>query len=103
MRQFYVSAGKPHAHKIPRFFFGGGCILGFLGGGECRFYFYGRGDFSDFLVTEIAVMGERQSIAHKDVRAIDTRNSQLGNGSNAAKTSVRAPGLSTDEREHAFV
>ena len=31
--------------KIPRF--RGGGILGFLGGGECRFYFYGRGDFSD--------------------------------------------------------
>ena len=26
-----------------------------------------------------------------------------GNGSNAAKTSVRAPGLSADEREHPFV
>ena len=27
---------------------GGGGILGFWGaGGECRFYFYGRGDFSD--------------------------------------------------------
>ena len=26
---------------------GGGGILGFLGG-ECRFYFYGRADFSDF-------------------------------------------------------
>ena len=25
----------------------GGGILGFLGGGECRFYFYGREDFSD--------------------------------------------------------
>ena len=28
--------------KFP--FFGGGV----LGGGECRFYFYGRADFSDF-------------------------------------------------------
>ena len=27
----------------------GGGILGF--GGECRFYFYGRADFSDFAVT----------------------------------------------------
>ena len=35
-------------------------------------------------------MGERQSIAEKGVRAIDARNSQLENGSNAAKTSVRA-------------
>ena len=25
----------------------GGGTLGFLGGGECRFDFYGRGDFSD--------------------------------------------------------
>ena len=29
-------------------FFGGGGILGFFwGGGGCRFYFYGRADFSD--------------------------------------------------------
>ena len=50
-------------------------------------------------------LGERQSIAQKGVRAIDARNSQLENGSNAAKTSVRAPGLSADECEHpkAFV
>ena len=48
-------------------------------------------------------MGECQSIAQKGVRAIDARNSQLENDSNAAKTSVRAPGLSTDEREHPFV
>ena len=26
---------------------GGGGILGFGGGGECRFHFYGRADFSD--------------------------------------------------------
>ena len=26
---------------------GGGGILGFFGGGECRFYFYGREDFSE--------------------------------------------------------
>ena len=48
-------------------------------------------------------MGEGHSIAQNGVRAIDARNSQLENGSNAAKTSVRAPGLSTDEREHPFV
>ena len=48
-------------------------------------------------------MGERQSIAQKGVRAIDARNSHLETGSNATKTSVRAPGLSTDEREHPFV
>ena len=30
-------------------FRGGGGVLGFLeGGGGCQFYFYGRGDFSDF-------------------------------------------------------
>ena len=48
-------------------------------------------------------VGERQSITRKGVRAIDARNSQLEHASNAAKTSVRAPGLSTDEREHPFV
>ena len=48
-------------------------------------------------------MGERQSIAQKGVRAIGARNSWLANGSNAAKISVRSPGLSTDEREHPFV
>ena len=49
-------------------------------------------------------MGERQSIAQEGVRAIDARNSQLRNGSNAAKkNSVRAPGLSADECEHPFV
>ena len=44
----FLSAGKSHVHKIPRFG-GGGGILGFFwgGGGECQFYFYGREDFSD--------------------------------------------------------
>ena len=49
MRQFYghlekcvLSAGKTHVRKIPLF------LGGFFGGGgECRFYFYGREDFSD--------------------------------------------------------
>ena len=37
---------KNPAHKIPRF--GGGGYFGvFGGGGECRFYFYGREDFSE--------------------------------------------------------
>ena len=36
---------KTHVHKIPRF--RGGGILGFGGGGETRFYFYGRADFSE--------------------------------------------------------
>ena len=48
-------------------------------------------------------MAERQSIAQKGVPAIGDRNSQLEDDSNAAETSVRAPGLSTDEREHRFV
>ena len=34
-----------HVHKIPRFR-GGGYFV-FFWGGKCRFYFYGRGDFSD--------------------------------------------------------
>ena len=34
-----------HVHKIPRF--RGGYLGFFFGGGECRFYFYGRGDFSE--------------------------------------------------------
>ena len=54
LRQFYgrlqkcaLSAGKAHVHKIPPF--RGGGILGFGGGGgECRFYFYGREGFSDY-------------------------------------------------------
>ena len=33
-----------HVHKIPRF--GGGGFWVWGGGGKCRFYFYGRGDFS---------------------------------------------------------
>ena len=37
---------KTSVHKISRFG-GGGGILGFGGGGECRFYFYGRADFSE--------------------------------------------------------
>ena len=36
---------KTHVHKIPRF--RGGGILAFGGGGECRFYFYGRADLSE--------------------------------------------------------
>ena len=42
-------------HKKSRFrvFLGGGFIGG-GGGGECRFYFNGRGDFSEFLTRNIA-------------------------------------------------
>ena len=43
---------NPHAHKIPPF--RGGC-LGFFfrrgGGWKCQFYFYGRGDFSEYWCT----------------------------------------------------
>ena len=31
----------------------GGGILGFVGGGKCRFYFYGRGDFSELCSREL--------------------------------------------------
>ena len=48
-------------------------------------------------------MGERQSIAQKGVRAIDAQKSAPRNRSSATITSVRAPALSTDEREHPFV
>ena len=41
---------KNHVHKIPRSW---GGIWFFLGGGKCRFCFYGREDFSDFWVTLI--------------------------------------------------
>ena len=39
-----LSAGKPMSIKF--LLLGGGGILGFFGG-ECRFYFYGREDFSE--------------------------------------------------------
>ena len=45
---------------------------------------------------------EMVSIA-QGVRATDVRTSAPGNDSNATKTSVRAPRLSADEREHPFV
>ena len=35
-----------HVHKF-LVFLGGGWYFGFWGGGECRFYFYGRADFSE--------------------------------------------------------
>ena len=43
---FFLQENR-HAHKIPRFKGGGGLLGFFLGGGKCRFYFYGREDFSD--------------------------------------------------------
>ena len=39
-----LSAGKTMSVK---FLVPGGGIFGFWGGGECRFYFYGREDFSE--------------------------------------------------------
>ena len=39
-----LSAGKPMSIK---FLVRGGGVFWVLGGGECRFYFYGRADFSD--------------------------------------------------------
>ena len=43
-------------HKPMKFLvLGGGGILGFGGeGGKCRFYFYGRGDFSDNKIGKIS-------------------------------------------------
>ena len=50
------------------------------------------------------MMGERQSIAQKGCfPLLWGEKPQLEYDSNAAKTSVRVPGLSTDEREHPFV
>ena len=41
-----LSARETHVHKTPRF--KGGGYLGFgVGGGKCRFYLYGRADFSE--------------------------------------------------------
>ena len=59
VRQFYgrleyllsFCRKKLHVHKIPRFR-GGGVFWVFFWGGECRFYFYGRGDFSESPVRE---------------------------------------------------
>ena len=77
--------------------------LGPFGGGGVKPNFVHK-NFMDLFWKEKS-LGERQSIAQKGARAIDARNSQPENRSNdAAKTSVqRAPGLSTDEREHPFV
>ena len=46
---------KNHVHKIPPF--RGGGILGFGGGGKCRFYFYGREDFSEWRVLLLGLLG----------------------------------------------
>ena len=44
LKKCVLSAGKPVSIKF--LVLGGGGILGFFGG-ECRFYFYGRADFSE--------------------------------------------------------
>ena len=69
MRQFYrrlekciLSARKTHVHKIPRF--RGGGVFWVLGRGECRFYFYGRADFS-----ELSGTGDSQRDSRKSIRA----------------------------------
>ena len=56
-----LSAGKnPHAHKIPPF--RGGSWFFWKGGGwKCRFYFYGRGDFSDSKMLRDIEAGNRAS------------------------------------------
>ena len=41
----FVLQKKNHVHKIPPF--RGGGYFGFGGGGKCRFYSYGREDFSE--------------------------------------------------------
>ena len=51
---------KNHVHKIPRLR-GGGIWVFFWGGGKCRFYFYGREDFSD----EWTVSKEAQTVSKK--------------------------------------
>ena len=63
---------KPMSIKF--FVLGGGGFWVFLGGGECRFYFYGRADFSDKnpigAIAEIvsryrAIWGHQGSQCHK--------------------------------------
>ena len=81
-----LSAGKPMSIKFRVL---GGGVLG-EGGEGADFIFMGARIFL--------------KVSHKGfVRAIDARNSAPRNGSNATKTSVRAPGLSADECEHPSV
>ena len=49
--------------KFLLFFGGGGGYFGF--GGECRFYFYGREDFSDKRIADKIAIRERFSITRK--------------------------------------
>ena len=67
-----LSAGKTHVHKIPRF--RGGGYFGFGGGGECRFYFYGRADFSELLLATCCPWAD----AHSTRRILGTRCFQNG-------------------------
>ena len=44
---------------------------GFGGGGECRFYFYGRADFSDFVHCQIKGINEKAKITRLQSAHID--------------------------------
>ena len=55
-----------HVHKIPRFR-GGGGVLGLGGGGKCRFYFHGRGDFSEFC--PLTILGGFYRISKKSPKS----------------------------------
>ena len=50
---FFLQENR-HVHKIPCF--GGGGIWGFRGGGV-PIFFYGRGDFSEFMPYELFLLG----------------------------------------------
>ena len=80
MRQFYghlekcvLSAGKTLSVKFP--FFGGGGFGG--GGGECRFYFYGRADFSE---RWIDALKKRGRVLKKRRRVLKKRGRFLRRG-----------------------
>ena len=46
---------------------GGGGYFGFWGGGECRFYFYGRADFSEF---DFCCSSKLRSVVAMDVNRL---------------------------------
>ena len=52
-----LSPGKTRVHKIPPF-------RGGVGGGECRFYFYGRADFSDLCHVAKSTNWRRKNLGH---------------------------------------
>ena len=85
MRQFYgrlekcvLSAGKTHVHKIPRFR-GGGVfwVLGGGGGGECRFYFYGRADFSEVCQSSSPEVPPHENVFLEGIRVAHTGDPTL--------------------------